>query len=75
MDDYKITVLGEGKERIDGQLVYRVNCPLHSPEDEETPIISLDLWCFEETQDTFFLGYRIDSAAVFSCYMCARFMF
>jgi hypothetical protein len=70
MYNYKITVLGEGKERIDGQLVYRVDCPLHLSENTESPLMSLDLWCFEETLDTFSLGYRIESAEVLS--RCVR---
>lgn len=65
MDQYKVNLLGEGKERVDGQLVYRIDCPLHTPEEDDSPIMRLDLWCFEETKESFSLGFRVNCEKVF----------
>lgn len=65
MDEYNVTVLGDGKERIDGQLVYRIDCPMHHmSEDDESPVMGLDLWCSGETEDAFSLGFRVGSPTV-----------
>lgn len=58
MDDFDVVMLDFPSEMIEDQLVYRVKLPLHPPNGASEEIL-LDLWCFDDSNDSYKLGFRI----------------
>lgn len=66
MELYNVEMLVEKNQRIDDQLVYRLQCALHGSIDEKpaAAVMALDLWCYEECKPGYIVGYRIESENV-----------
>lgn len=59
MELFDVEMLMEEQDRVDGQLVYRLQCELYDSIGQKQPPLLLDLWCFEESEAGYVMGFRI----------------